>query len=627
MTVDRTRLALFLHRARVIALLVAPAGLFLLADLERRWRRLQDLSGYHLGAYVLGLMGSSVIWGVLLYGASARAGRGRWISAIGFVVLLTFCFGGQRYFFEQYNVYLNAEAWTFAASFKGSVLNQLRADLGNYLLTQLPAFGAALLLVWLGRRWVRPHPTVSRLAQYLAPLVLAFGLFTPVRDAHLQAAPPDVLCLTAVGELMRSTVGLGTVSNQPLPRLRESLPVPPLATRLEHPRNVLLILLESVRADATCIEYDPACQKTAASNRLTPQRYPLMQLRSLSSSTAVSLGVLWAGIGPHESHEVLHTWPLLFDYARAAGWDTAFWTSQNMLFGNGRLWVKNLGVGKFVSATELDPDSDLDLGADEELLVDRIAQDLTQLREPFFAAIQLSNTHYPYRVEPGEPQPFQPASRSKAPEDTYKFFNRYKNAVHQQDRHVGDMIASLRSLPLGERTVIVYTSDHGEAFREHDQLGHTFSVLDEEIHVPGWIDVPPGVLDVEQVEHLAEKRSTYTSHVDLTATMLDLMGVWDDPGIAAYRRRMLGVSLLRAEENGNALPLTNCAGVWNCAFQNWGFMRQFLKLEAREWDPAWRCFDLRSDPFEQNDLGAKACGDLASSARATFGHLPGRARR
>lgn len=623
MTADKARRVLLLDRARLAALLVAPVALFLVADLERRKSRLLALSGYHLGAYLLAVVGSGVIWSTLLYGASARGGRGRWFAAAAFVLLLTFCFGGQQYFFQQYNVYLNAQAWSFAANFKSSVLNQLGADLGNYLSAHLLALSAALLLVWLAKRWVHPRRTRSRLAQRLAPVVFTFALFTPIRDAHLQAAPPDVLCLTAIGELARSSMGFGMPSEQPLPRLRESRPVPRLLSRAPNPRNVLLILLESVRADATCIDYDPKCRKTAATNRLTPQRFALTQLRSLTSSTAISLGVLWGGIGPHESHEVFHTWPLLFDYARAAGWDTAFWTSQNLLFGNGRLWVKNLGVSKFASATELEPDCDLDLGADEGILVERVVQDMSQLKEPFFAVVQLSNTHYPYWVEPEGPQPFQPASRSKAPADTAEFFNHYRNAVHQQDQYIAGMIANLRSLPLGERTVIVYTSDHGEAFREHDQMGHTFSVLDEEIHVPGWIDAAPGLLTTEQQQNLASKRTAFTFHVDLSATILDLMGVWDDPGIAEYRRKMPGVSLLRPEINANALPLTNCAGVWNCAFKNWGYMREHWKLEAREWDSNWHCFDLRSDPRELNDLGPAACGDLASLAQATFVHLPG----
>ena len=50
------------------------------------------------------------------------------------------------------------------------------------------------------------------------------------------------------------------------------------------------------------------------------------------------------------------------------------------------------------------------------------------------------------------------------------------------------------------------------------------------------------------------------------------------------------------------LALTNCTGIWGCAFRNWGMMRGSLKLEGREWDSTWRCYDVLSDPHEQHDL-------------------------
>src|SRR5690606_6615402 len=111
---------------------------------------------------------------------------------------------------------------------------------------------------------------------------------------------------------------------------------------------------------------------------------------------------------PIEDRDTLHTWPLIFDYAKAAGWSTAFYTSQNMMFGNARLWVKNLGVDQFVSATELEPTADLDLGAHEGFLADYVTTHIGELKEPYLAVIQLSNVHYPYLVDPNLPQPFQP---------------------------------------------------------------------------------------------------------------------------------------------------------------------------------------------------------------------------
>jgi hypothetical protein len=71
------------------------------------------------------------------------------------------------------------------------------------------------------------------------------------------------------------------------------------------------------------------------------------------------------------------------------------------------------------------------------------------------------------------------------------------------------------------------------------------------------------------------------------------------------------------------MPLTNCAGVWSCAFENWGYMRGSLKIEARAWDPEWHCFDVAEDPHESRNLGVPACGELGSLALRTFGRLPG----
>jgi glucan phosphoethanolaminetransferase (alkaline phosphatase superfamily) len=388
--------------------------------------------------------------------------------------------------------------------------------------------------------------------------------------------------------------------------------------------NVFLVILESVRADAVCESPNELCRKTPYSHALTPGRHPLTQMRSQASSTAISLAVLWSGVDPQESRDVLHTWPLIFDYAKAAGYSTAFWTSQNMMFGNARLWVKNLGVDQFVSATELDPVADLDMGAPEHLLADHVNQHIGDLPEPFLAVVQLSNVHYPYYLDPEGPTPFQPMTTSKDPDHTTAFFNLYLNAVHQQDRHVGAMIEGVKKSRFGDRTVIVYTSDHGEAFREHNQMGHTFSIFDEEVHVPAWIDAPRGTLDATSVANLDAKRDEYLFHTDLAGTVIDLLGVWNDPAIAKYRRLLHGSSLLRRERSDRAVPLTNCAGVWSCAFENWGYMRGPLKLEARSWDPDWRCFDVSADPLEQTNLGPDDCRDLLHRTLATFGRLPGK---
>jgi glucan phosphoethanolaminetransferase (alkaline phosphatase superfamily) len=593
-------------------------------DVSRRGERILAFDREYALSYALAFAESVVLWGLLVFAASRRRGVGSHVSAVLFAIFATFAIGGQTYFFQQYNAYLNVDVSVFASNFMDSVVNQLFADIGNYLKAKLPIFALALALIWAGRRTIRPGRVPGRVASVLAPLFLVATFFIPTQHRHVQASMPDVLYLNAVGGLLRTQFGMTEQSSQLRPRLRESMPVPPLTPAPGTPkRNVVFVILESVRESATCNEHDPECRRTEKTNRYFPERLSFRQMRSVDSCTAISLAVLWSGLYPTSSRDDLHTFPLLFDYARAAGYDTAFWTSQNMMFGNVRLWVKNLGVRKFVSATELDPTSDLDMGAPEHLLAERVNAEIGTLTEPYFAVIQLSNVHYPYYVDETGPQPFQPATTSKGPDENAAFLNYYQNAVYQQDQHVARMLHYLRQTPAGARTVIVYTSDHGEAFREHNQMGHTFSIFDEEVHVPMWIDAPPGTLSDSELQNLKNKKDAFLFHVDLAPTVLDLMGLHDAPEIARYREHMHGHSLLRPELSEQAIPMTNCAGVWSCAFENWGAMQRGKKLEARSWDSGWHCYDLESDPKELEVLPVEQCGELHAFAMKTFGRLPG----
>ncbi len=611
------------------ALLLVPAAAAVALDFARRSARLHELGWPYRLDYAAAVLESLVVWSALLYAAARRSGAWRWVAGVLFVLGITFSFGGQEYFFEQYNAYLNVDVSVFASNLMDSVWNQLFADIGTYLRANLPPFVGALVLLWMARRWLRPRRRPARVMSVVAPLTLVAAFFIPTQHRELQACTPDILYLNAVGGLIRTQFGYTDQSHQLRPELRHSLPVPHLVAHPARPRNVLFLLLESVRADATCIEYDPSCKRTEASNLLLPHRYPLTQMRSLDSTTAISLSVLWSGTGPEASRKIMHTWPLIFDYARAAGYDTAYWTSQNMMFGNARLWVKNLGVNHFFTATDLDPTADLDMGAPEALFAKRVDRDLETLKEPWMAVVHFSNVHYPYYVDKNLPQPFQPATTSKAPEENSSFKRYYQNSVYQQDLHLADIVRHLRETPAGRRTVIVYTSDHAEAFREHGQMGHTFSVLDEEVHVPGWIDAPPGTLGDSEQKALEDKENAYVFHVDIAPTLLDLMGVWDDPGIAKYRTLMKGHSLLRPALTTTPLAMTNCGGVWSCAFENWGYIQGHVKLEARAWDTAWHCYDLASDPFEKFELGMSTpvCRNLRDGAMKQFGRLPGKQRK
>jgi len=412
------------------------------------------------------------------------------------------------------------------------------------------------------------------------------------------------------------SLGIGAGGRLPV---RQTPRVPTLSARPPKARNILLVLTESVRFDSVCVEYRSDCRLTPFTNRVAEARLPLLETRSVSSTTAISVGVIWSGLLPTQMTDAIRSAPTLFDFARAGGYDTAYWSSQSTMFTGSASFFAALPLSRRCGGSDLGEVPD-DAGADDTLVTERAKRELSKLREPWLSVVQYSNTHYPYRVR-GE-EPFQPATEDKAGERTAHFKNHYQNAVYTQDRTIADLIAFLRATPAGARTVVIYTSDHGEAFREHGQLGHTTSVFEEEIHVPTWIDAPADVLGSAERAALAAARDALVWHVDFAPTILDLLGLWDAPGLAPMRKRMVGTSLLRPRRTSAILPLTNCTEIWGCAFRNWGVAKGRLKLESREFDADWHCWDLASDKHEQHDLGALACPDLKSAAEGFFGLLP-----
>lgn len=606
--------------------LLLPSAFVLGNDVLLRRVRMAHFALNDWQYYGFSLVLSVLLWAVLLRNFARSAGALRWLYALIFTIFFTLALGGQKYFFQQNHVYLNRHVAQFATDFRESVLNQLIADLGNYLRFKLPALGLSLLFLGLMQLLGKRMKELRVYDHALAFVLLGLSFTLPQQAAQKQASLPDMLYMEALGEMWKTQLGFGVNSYKNRPGLRRSRAVSAIKPEPARPRNVVLVVLESVRKDATCSAYDANCQKTPFTNAAFKDRVALEQLRSLDSCTIVSMGVLYAGVAPNESRQVLHEWPLLFDYAKAAGYHTAYLTSQNLLFGNLGLWLKSMNVDHKLSGLDVDPEAHMDLGAFEGDFAERAIEVITELKSPYFLTIQLSNGHYPYLVDKQAEAPFQPASTSKAPERNREFFNHYQNAVFQEDTHLAKILTALRSAPGGERSVIIYTSDHGEAFRDHDQMGHTFSLYDEELRVPGFIDAPPGTLSIDEHTHLLDNAQQFLTHPDLSATALDLLGIWDAPQIAAFRQRMIGRSLLRPLDLERVFPLSNCTALWSCAFENWGLLQGQFKLHAREWDNDYRCFDLKNDPGETRDLGPNACRDLRERVRLTFKRRPGRDR-
>ena len=122
--------------------------------------------------------------------------------------------------------------------------------------------------------------------------------------------------------------------------------------------------------------------------------------------------------------------------------------------------------------------------------------------------------------------------------------NRYLNSVHHLDSQLARVFDYLESHGLLDSTIVVVTGDHGEEFMEKGRWGHASGFTEEQTRVPLLLYVPghaPAVVD------------RMTSHLDLPATLLTLLGVANPPSDYS-----LGNDLL----NGPARSFTVVSG-WN----------------------------------------------------------------
>lgn len=94
--------------------------------------------------------------------------------------------------------------------------------------------------------------------------------------------------------------------------------------------------------------------------------------------------------------------------------------------------------------------------------------------------------------------------------------SKYLGEVAFVDAQIGRIVDAIAQSSFAERTAIVVTSDHGEAFGEHGMYRHGFELWEPLIRVP-LIFYVPGVA----FRNLSVRRSL----IDLAPTILDLMGM------------------------------------------------------------------------------------------------------
>jgi arylsulfatase A-like enzyme len=189
------------------------------------------------------------------------------------------------------------------------------------------------------------------------------------------------------------------------------------------------------------------------------------------------------------------------------------------------------------------------------------------------------------------------------PHDGFDFGHRgrerYDGEIAFVDHHLGRVFAALEQRPFAARTVVIITSDHGEAFGEHELYRHGFELWEELVRVPLVIHVPGA-----NPQRIAVRRST----IDVVPTVLEIFGI--EPPAAGARDALRGESLLADvlappgySPSSRVVYIDMPAGPYNDERQ--AYIENDMKLITSGGRPLG-LFDLARDPGEKKDLADDA---------------------
>ncbi len=588
----------------VLSALLIPA-LCVGGDLAIRGPRV-----WHAGAatYAAGTLLSVLVWGLVL--ETARHPR-RAVHRAAFVFLAGVAglgIGLQAAVHMLTHAYLGRRALILALGIPhlghaGYVThNALRASVVLGVPAVLVVGFAAARARWLGPRNSRPWTVTIAAVAAVVVTVLA-----PFDARGMQPLPPDVLWINGVGGPLLYLAGLAHKPKALPVGKHEALPSSPGLPAEAPP--IVLLLGESVRRDAVCSARSPGCGTSPRVDAVAPDRIGYGRAFSVASCTEIATSSLWTGLAVTADPEALARAPLVWDWAKARGYRTAYITSQNLLLQQSDQFLRGSHIDVLREARDEIVDAPIDGGSPDEDTTPVALAFVEAEGAPAFVVVHYANTHVPYRQSPGF---------TSYPTDDG--LGRYRNSLAYNDDVIAGLVAGLRRGAHGRRAIVLYTSDHGEAFQDHGASYHSFDLYAEQVDVPLWVDAAPGALPDAVLERLRRDAPTRpVATYDLTATMIDLMGGFDVPELRSRAAALSGRSLLRDALDERDVFLWNCPPTRECATESFGVVSFPKKLHYVGHDGRYACHDLEVDPTERVPRPVGECTTLRALLDRTFG--------
>lgn len=350
--------------------------------------------------------------------------------------------------------------------------------------------------------------------------------------------------------------------------------------------NIILVVSDAIRWDHTSMsgyEHDttPNMAEHAEEGAVFEQAYSAAS-NSRQSYRGLFTGIYPSIIGTPESTK----WGTSFrdehvtiaELLRGAGYHTVAISSQDRTFP-----AKHGALDGFEEIDRTPIPVENEKGRTVSFKFDRIISHLSDpdVDKPQFVWTHLLETHQPY---PNGPHPITFDSGR---------YSKYDSAIRFVDTQMKRLLNFARGPTRRDDTIVIFTADHGQAFKEHGVKLHGQTTYQEEIHVPFLFWGP---------EVDAGRYDTPVSTVDVVPTLLDVLGLSVAEGYC-------GKSLADTLHEG-ASPPSDPVYVESIPddtrdYFATAFVDAPHKLMVNPTAEAAEVYNLEEDPGEQKDLSSK----------------------
>jgi arylsulfatase A-like enzyme len=189
------------------------------------------------------------------------------------------------------------------------------------------------------------------------------------------------------------------------------------------------------------------------------------------------------------------------------------------------------------------------------------------------------------------------------PADFQYTLDLYDGEVNYVDDQLGRLFEKLEEMGLMSSTAIIFTSDHGEEFKDHGSMGHKETLYDEVARVPLIMTLPRRLAASQVIEDPV-------SLVDVLPTVLDLVGappLKKSQGVSLVPRMKLNVSrrVLKPQARALFLELGPLGYAWERTFYRRAIHGDGYKLIYNylgDGNVTKELYRLGSDPKEQRNV-------------------------